>query len=107
MGGCSLKRLGEGDGDGGAASLGALELHPGAVELRGVLDDGESQAGTRDIVRAALVHAVKPLKHPPLALLGNADSVSATWSLTRLPLLTVTVTLPWGRLYLMALSRRL
>ena len=47
----------------------------GVVELDGMLDDGQAEAGAAGLSGMALVHAVEPLEDALLLILRNSDSV--------------------------------
>ena len=61
--------------DGGAAADLALQVDAGVVQQGDMLDDGQPQAGAAGGLAAAFIHAVEPLKHAGLAVLGDADAV--------------------------------
>ena len=53
--------LRENDRDRRAAARLALQLHPGVMELRAVLDDGQTQTRAAHLFAVALIHPVEPL----------------------------------------------
>ena len=44
------------------------------MKLGGMLHNGKPQAGAAHLLGMALVHPIKPLKHPFLLMNGNADT---------------------------------
>lgn len=53
----------------------ALQVYLRIMQQGNVLDDRQSQARAAGGFGTALVHAVEPLKHAGLAVLGDADAV--------------------------------
>ena len=66
--------VGEGHRDGGAHAYGAFQMNLGAVMLRHMLDNGETQAGAAGGPAVAFVHPVKALKDAVLVLRRDADA---------------------------------
>ena len=80
----------------------------GAVEQRAVLDDGQAQARAAGLPGMALVHPVEPLEDALDLVFRDPIPVSVTMTFAPLSVFpTQTVTLPPGRLYLMAFSQML
>ena len=108
---CLLPRYasrGEGNGDGRALALGALELHPGPVELGRVLYGSTGPGPCRRRRRNGSCPPGRTARRPGSGSPSECRCpYPPTRSRTRLPGVTVTVTEPWGLLYLMALSSRL
>ena len=62
------------DGDLGSGVRLAPELKARLVHRRGMLDDGKAESRAAELPGMAFVHAVKPLEHPVLVLIRNADA---------------------------------